>query len=232
MKRSSMWMFKLMVSVFLMHGIGMMPVLGQEPEGEVAETDTKTETKAEPATPAPEGAPEADYMTEEQLAEALVNVLGLASLLPPNPQLADKYGILLQNEILPRDGWNPENVVTVGNLARILVQAMGQQKNVENPEDDASWVDYLASMGIVIGTIEEALDAVPVINQPVAIRAVEVSTDPLRRIPFIRPADEQQLGADLQNFRRLISAAGIEELFQIITAPVTTPPSPPPVTPN
>lgn len=226
MKRSSMWILTLAVSLFLVHGIGMPTAMGEEVAGEVSATDT------EPASPDQAEAPEADFMTEDQLAEALVNVLGLATLLPPNPPMGDRLGILMQNGIMPRDGWNPDNVVTVGNLARILVQAMGQQQYVENPEDDASWVNYLASVGIVFGTIDEALDAVPVIDQPVALRAVEVSTDPLRRIPFIRPADEQQLGADLQNFRRLISASSIEDsLFILITSGIT-PPNLPPVTPN
>jgi len=89
-----------------------------------------------------------DVMTEGQLAEILVNVLGMAAMLPPNAQQADVIGILLQNGISPRDGWSPANVVTLGNLARILVQAMNASHHIENPEDDASWVNYLSSVGI------------------------------------------------------------------------------------
>ncbi len=170
-----------------------------------------------------EVAADADIMTEGQLAEALVNVLGLATMLPPNPQQADVVAILLQNGISPRDGWAPENVVTLGNLARIVVQALGAADQVENPEDDGSWVAYLASVGIEFGTIDEAIAQTPVLSQPVALRAIEVSTDPLRRVPFIRPADEQQLGADLQGLRRLVTSG-------VVDPPV--PPRPRPVTPN
>jgi len=70
-----------------------------------------------------------------------------------------------------------------------------------------------------------------VLSSPVALRAVEVSTDPLRRIPFIRPVDEQQLGADLQNFRSLISQSDRSDRPSPGPAPVT-PPRPRPVTPN
>ncbi|HMO51373.1 MAG TPA: hypothetical protein PKE26_08900 [Kiritimatiellia bacterium] len=170
-------------------------------------------------------AAEGDVMTEGQLAEALVNVLGLAAMLPPNPQQADITAILLQNGISPRDGWVPSNVVTLGNLARILVQAMGAADEVENPEDDASWVAYLNSVGVEFGTIEEALGQAPVLSSPVALRAVEVSTDPLRRIPYIRPSDEQQLGADLQTIRRIV-----ERIVEPVEPPKPRPK--PPVTPN
>ncbi|HMP89061.1 MAG TPA: hypothetical protein PJ991_02610 [Kiritimatiellia bacterium] len=170
-----------------------------------------------------------ELMTEGQLAELLVNVLGLANMLPPNPQMADQLAILLQNSISPKDGWNPENLVTLGNLARIMVQAMGDASKVENPESDKSWVDYLKSVGVEFGTIEEAIDQMDPMSQAVALQAVEVSTDPLRKVPFIRPADEQQLGADLQFFNRLISVAEVKAKF--VTPPTPIPPRPPPVTP-
>lgn len=174
-------------------------------------------------------ASEDELMTEGQLAEMLVNVLGLAPMLPPNPQANDQIALLLQNGISPKDGWNPENLVTIGNLARIMVQAMGDTAKVENPESDASWVDYLKSIGVEFGTIEEAIDQMDPMGQPVGLQAVEVSTDPLRKVPFIRPADEQQLGADLQFFNRLISVAEVKAIF--VQPPKPTPPQPPPVTP-
>lgn len=169
-------------------------------------------------------------MTEEELADMLVNVLGLAALLPPNPQLADVFGILLQNGIAPKDGWNSTNLVTVGNLARIMVQSMGQADKVENPDDDKSWVDYLKSIGVEFGTVDEAISQTETMTDPVALQAVEVSTDPLRKVPSIRPADEQQLGADLQSFRRLLSK---EDVIRILSQPPQPePPQPESATPS
>jgi len=170
-----------------------------------------------------------ELMTEGQLAELLINILGLASMLPPNPQMADQIAILEQNGISPKDGWNPENLVTIGNLARIMVQAMGDADKVEDPDSDKSWVDYLKSIGVEFGTVEDAIDQMDPIDQAVALQAIEVSTDPLRKVPFIRPTDEQQLGADLQFFNRLISAAEVKAIF--VKPPVPIPPKPPVVTP-
>jgi len=181
-----------------------------------------------PAAEAP--ASQDDLMTEAQLAEVLVNVLGLAPMLPPNPKAADMFAILLQNGISPKDGWNPDNNVTLGNLARIMVQSMGDADKIENPEDDASWVEYLKSVGVEFGTIEEAIDRTEPLADPVALEAIETSTDPLRKESYIRPTDDQQLGADLQPYRRLISKSDLERLFPQPEPP--QPPPPPPVTPN
>ncbi len=174
-----------------------------------------------------------DLMTEAELAEMLVNVLGMASLLPPNPQPVDIYAILLQNGVTPKDGWNPTNNVTIGNLARIMVQSLGQADKIENPENDKSWVDYLKSIGVEFGTVEEAVDQIGTKDEVIALKAVEVSTDPLRKAPTILPTDNQQLGADLQFFSRPLSKEDVIRLFpQPEPVPPPAPPKPRPVTPN
>jgi hypothetical protein len=174
-----------------------------------------------------------ELMTEGQLAEMLVNILGLAGSLPPNPQPVDQYEILLQNGISPKDGWNATNLVTIGNLARIMVQSLGDASKIEEPENDKSWVDYLKGIGVEFGTIEEAVAQINPLVDPVALKAVEVSTDPLRKAPLINPVDNQQLGADLQFFTRNVSRAEVEALFpQPEPVPPPAPPKPRPVTPN
>lgn len=174
-----------------------------------------------------------ELMTEGQLAEMLINVLGMATLLPPNSQPVDQYAVLLQNGIAPKDGWNSTNLVTIGNLARIMVQCLDATDKIENPEDDASWVNYLKSIGVEFGTIEEAVAQIDQKDDIVALRAVEVSTDPLRKAPLINPVDNQQLGADLQFFSRNLSRADVEKLFpQPEPVPPPAPPKPRPVTPN
>lgn len=173
---------------------------------------------------------ESELMTEGELADLLVDVMGLAALLPPNPQQVDVFAILLQNEVVPKDGWNPTNYVTMGNLARIVVQSMGQQDQVENPDDDASWVEYLNSIGVEFGTVNEGIDQVPTMTDPVAVVAVDPSTDPLRKIPSIRPSDEQQLGADLQPFGSQLTTEEILRIILETEAPVVE--EPPKTTPN
>ena len=178
-------------------------------------------------------AAEQDLMTEAELAEMLVNVLGMAALLPPNPQPVDIYAILLQNGITPKDGWNPTNNVTIGNLARIMVQSLDETEKIENPESDKSWVDYLKSIGVEFGTVEDAVAQIGTKDEVIALKAVEVSTDPLRKAPTILPTDNQQLGADLQFFSRPLSKQDVINLFpQPDPVPPPAPPKPRPVTPN
>jgi len=193
-----------------------------------AEEAPAAETPA--AAPAEGSTAEDNVMNEEQLAKMLVNVLGLAAMLPPNPQQADVFGILMQNEVVPQNGWNATNLVTEATVARVLVQSMGDADKVENPDDPKSWIDYLKSIGIEFASIEDALEQTEPMTDPVALQAVEVSTDPLRKVPSIRPADEQQLGADLQSFRRLLSAEDVANIFAQPEPP--EPPQPEPATPN
>ena len=141
-------------------------------------------------------------MTEGEFAKWLVQVLGLSRLLPPTPTENECFQVLLQNNIAPREGWNPDNVVTLGNLARIVVQAMGKQSEVEHPEKDESWIQYLKSVGIEFGTIGEAVENLGLLSTAYAPEAIVVNTDPLGKVARFRPVDEQQLGTDFHGVSR------------------------------
>jgi len=167
-----------------------------------------------------EGDEQSDLLTEGELIEVLVNTLGLATMLPPSPNQADMMAILMQNGIVPADGWDPDRVVTLGNLARVLVQTLGQSDMVENPEDDASWVNYLLSLGLDLSTIEAAVGQVPSADPNAGYSDARQSFDPSRRYPFSQPFSGA--GFTVQTFRDLI--------IQITPPPV--PPPPRPVTPN
>lgn len=182
---------------------------------------------------------EEQVMFEGELARLLVEVLGLAPMLPANPTDNDAFAILLANGVVPAAGWQAENPVTMATLARVLVQAMGRADEVENPEDDASWVDFLAGIGVEFGTVFDALAQAEPLAQPLAPAAIEVSTDPLESAGYIRQTGEQQLGADLQPIRqpiqRPISPEVVEQVVtRVVSAPPAArrPPSRPPMTPN
>lgn len=174
-------------------------------------------------------------MYEGELALILAEVLGLSPMLPANPSEAQVYAILLSNGVSPKDGWNSENPVSMATLARVLVQSMGREDEVENPDDDASWVDFLAGIGIEFGTITDALDQVEPLAQPVANSAVEVSTDPLNKSTYIRPTGEQQFGTDLLPIRQPLTREVVEEIVvTVVAAPPAArrPSTRPPMTPN
>lgn len=122
-------------------------------------------------------------VTHEQLADMMTKALGLVKDLPSPATAQQKFAILMQNGIAPANGWEMGQVASLGDLVRVLVQAMGLEGEVENPEDHNSWLKVLEENGISLGELqsgsrqtvmdEEALSTV------VAQNYEATSTDPL-----------------------------------------------------
>ena len=178
---------------------------------------------AKPAAPSP--AKKDAPATEAEFAQWLVGTLGLTRSLPASPSPQECIAVLLQNGITPKLGWNPTNTVTMGNLARIVVQSMRRQGEVQNPDLDASWIDFLAKQGINIRSITQALETLGPVDPAYVAEATVVSTDPLRKQAHARPPDDNQLGTDLQAIRlpQIISVYGAIPGIE----PEPTPPTPP-----
>jgi len=128
-----------------------------------------------------------NVMTEGELMEVLVNTMGLSTMLPPNPSEEQMKLILMQNGIFPEGGWEADRLVTLGTLARIIVQSMGQANAIENPEDDASWVNFLAAMGLDLTTIQTALQQFGPSSSETGFSDAQQAFDPTRRYPFAQP---------------------------------------------
>lgn len=177
---------------------------------------------------------QAKLVTEGELAQWLVRVLGLSRFLPAAPTDLECFQILMQNGIMPKDGWQKDRPVTMGNLARVIVLALGKQAEVENPDDDESWVAYLKSAGIDFGTIGEAIENLEPLPQPVGPEAIVTSTDPLGKLARINPPDDQQIGADLSTLGRISGRILLEQDLPEVEREISrpTPPSPPPLTPS
>ena len=189
----------------------------------------------------------ARLVTDGELAQWLVRVLGLSRFLPAAPTDLECFQILMQNNILPADGWQKDRTVTMGALARVVVQGLGRQSEVQNPQDDASWVNFLKEIGIDFGTIGEAVENLEPLPQPVGPEAVITSTVPLGKLQRINPPDNPQHGSDLSTSGRLFSQTPLEgrttsdpatlnpvteeELENIPELPID-PGTPPPMTPN
>ncbi len=147
----------------------------------------------------------AKLVDEGELAQWLVRVLGLSRFLSAAPTDLECFQILMQNGIAPSDGWKQDKVVTMGNLARVIVQSLGRQAEVSNPENDQSWVNFLKELGIDFGTIGEAVENLEPLPQPVGPEAIVTSTDPLSKLQRINPPDNQQIGTDLSTLGRIFS---------------------------
>lgn len=182
---------------------------------------------------------QAKLVNEGELAQWLVRVLGLSRFLPAAPSDLDCFQLLMQNGIMPKNGWQQDNTVTMGNLARVIVLSLGKQSEVENPDNDESWVDYLKSAGIDFGTIGEAVENLEPLPQPVGTEAIIISTDPLGKLARINPPDDQQLGADLSTLGHISQRhvthrdlPVIETIVRQTPSSGGTPPRPQPMTPT
>ena len=120
-------------------------------------------------------------LTYPQLADLLVKALGLNEYLPAGATSQQQFDLLMQNGIAPAGGWtlDEEAAVTKGDLARVLIEALEREDEVENPDDPQSWVDALAAMGISLSSAGEALGSVEALPDIVAQNMGFYSTDPL-----------------------------------------------------
>ena len=234
MKRFLTW---LMVAVFgFSLGLTVRAEEAPSTDGKKAEKAEKPKAKSTRKKAAPPVEEErAKLVTEGEFAQWLVRVLGLSRFLPAAPTDLECFQVLMQNGISPKQGWSQERTVTMGNLARVIVLALGKQAEVQNPDDDESWVNYLKSVGIDFGTIGEAVENLEPLPQPVGPEAIVTSTDPLGKLSRINPPDNQQIGADLSTLGRVsgrvLTERDLPQIPPIINRP-SRPPEPPPMTPN
>lgn len=129
-----------------------------------------------------QGVPEkGKALTYPQLADLLVKALGLNEYLPVGATTQQQFDILMQNGIAPAEGWtlDEEAAVTKGDLARVLIEALQREDEVENPSDPQSWVDALAAMGISLASAGDALGTVEALPEIVAQDIGFYSTDPM-----------------------------------------------------
>ncbi|NCC50095.1 MAG: hypothetical protein EOM20_02655 [Spartobacteria bacterium] len=200
----------------------IMPAFGQEAD---AKTDAAPAKK--PTTAA------AAQVTQAELAQVLVEVLGLARFLPASPTAYETFAILLENGVSPGEGWKGEEVVTRADLARVIVEALGRQNEVENPDDPRSWINFLSSIGVPIGTVGEAVDNLEALPEAIAPNVFQGSTrvDPLVRRTVFGEPDEQQFGTDA-SFDDAYRPVTLAEIQEVIVVVPTRPRPRPPVTDN
>ena len=166
------------------------PKTAEKAEVKQGAAAAKTEADKKPAS-------QVKQVTQGELAQLLVNVLGLARFAPATPSSAELFSILMANNIVPAEGWVADKVVTKADLARVIVQAMKKQSEVKNPDDPKSWIDYLKTVGVPIDTIGEAVDNVDPLAEPVAPNVVTSSADPMTKRHKFNTIDETQYGVDM-----------------------------------
>ncbi len=146
-----------------------------------------------------------DQVTQGELASMLVNVLGLSRFLSASPSIHECITALTENGIAPLGGWQADKVVTRGDLARVIVQALGEEAQIKNPSDPKSWIMHLEKMGVSIDTVGASLIGLNPLAEPIAHSVASVSTDPLDKRHKFNPTDESEYGVDMAAIVRVFS---------------------------
>jgi len=180
------------------------------PMGQAAEKKAKAKAKKTSEKPAAE-APAVAQVKHGELAQLMVQVLGLVRFLPAAPSDQQCFAILLDNAIAPCEGWLADKVVTKADLARVIVQALKKQGDIENPDDPKEWIDYLKSLGVPIDSVGEAVSYLEPLPEPVATHLASASVDPLVKRHRFNPVDESQYGVDMEFVVRVFSQFEFEE---------------------
>ena len=198
------------IFVFLMVGL-MLAAAAATAAPAPKEKAAKAEKaeKAEKAAPAKEKAASkaqpSGPVTHVQLAELLVKALGLVRYLPVAPSAQQTFDLLMQNGISPQGGWLLDAVVTKADLARVLVQALNMQDQVENPSDPQSWIDALKAAGISLDRLSEAIRSVETLPDGMGQDVKLQSTDPLVYGVNFAPGDSIQYTVDLNLVTRVFT---------------------------
>lgn len=175
--------------------------------GQAAEKKKGSRSKKAAEKPAAEKAEKpAAQVTHCELAQLVVQVLGLSRFLPAAPTCQQCFAILLDNAVSPFEGWIAEKVVTKADLARVIVQSLKKQADIQNPDDPKEWIDYLKSLGVPIDSVGEAVSYLEPLPEPIATHIVSARVDPLIKRHRFNPTDETQYGVDMEYVVRLFSA--------------------------
>ncbi len=154
------------------------------PMGNFAPTPTPMPV---PYVESEEEAPAPAAYTQGDIAILLVTKFGLLDGLANTPTPTEAVSLLMEHGITPFDGWDIYNPMSTGDLARILVQALGRVGDIDeeerdNPETDA-YQDFLVrEYNIDLSNIMDELEKLSGVSKLQGSGALgeAVSTDALK----------------------------------------------------
>ena len=184
-----------MVGLMLAAAVATAAPAPKEKAAKAAPAKEKAVAKAQPSGP----------VTHVQLAELLIKALGLVRYLPVAPSAQQTFDLLMQNGISPQAGWLLDAVVTKADLARVLVQALNLQDQVENPNDPQSWIDTLKAAGISLDRLSEAIRSVETLPDGMSQDVRLQSTDPLVYDKNFTPGDREQYSVPFSLVTRIFT---------------------------
>ena len=185
----------------------LAPAWAAEPQTSAPPQEASSTGKVAATT----AAAESRQVTQAELAQMLVKLLGLTQYLPPSPTDFECFAVLMENSISPADGWKPDAKVVLGDLARVIVLAMKRQHEIKNPDDPLAWIDFLKANGISLESVGEATAALKPLAEPIAPNVVRANTRLLEKRHKTNPIDEVNYGVDIGFLVRTLSQLEFEE---------------------
>ena len=162
-----------------------------------------------------------------QFARDLALRLGLS--IPNTATPEDIFGLLIAEGLVPKDGWNSNKTLTVGDFARVIVQTLERASGdqlvpADARGDDNAFIEAAKAADFSLESIEQTLSGVGTLTEktgPGANRE-NTTTDPTDSRTVFGDPDERAGGTD-------VSIATTFPNNNILDA--LTPPAPQTVTP-
>jgi len=148
--------------------------------------------------------------THEAVAKLLVQVLGLTFYEQITPTIHQYFALLAINGIMPEKGWQEGELITLADLARVLVQSMGLVDKVDNPDDPQSWLDVLEDEGVDLSSVRAASASLEGLPAAVGTRILPRTTDPLLTQTQLNPIDDVYYGVDMTSVRRILPGGAMK----------------------
>jgi|GEM_PF-1853976 len=161
--------------------------------------------------PAVEAEEPASTLTQGQAAVIIARSLGLFSGQVAVPTQAQSIQLLLARNISPAGGWDPAAELSAGDLARMLVFALGSQDELSEAElaadNNDPFIDLiLEKTGTDIPAIITAnrLNRVPILAGTDSFDGA--TSDPLIILPLEEFADEDEIPVDQEDLEETLAS--------------------------
>lgn len=148
-------------------------------------------------------------MTQGQFAKLLVQRLGMHRHLSLNPSDLECVALLMQMGIYPsatlQEGWDIQATVTVIDVVRALVRALGMEGEVADPSKDEDWLAVLERIEMPVETVIDGVSGIQSVRLVlVSFLAHGLTGDPL--------------------YKNLVSSSSLVEALDVINLPAIHPP--------
>jgi hypothetical protein len=140
-------------------------------------------------------------VTQCKFAKDLALRIGIS--LPNTATSEDIFGLLMAEGIMPKDGWNCNKVVTVGDFARLIVLVLERESgdkmvSADLRDDDNAFIEAAKEAGYSLESIEDTLAGIQSMEEKTgpSVNREQTTTDPTDARHIFGQPDERSGGTD------------------------------------